>query len=263
MTTTYFITGANRGIGYELAKKISENKDNVVVATTRSWARAEQLKELKRSNLEIIQLDVTHSVDQLKAALGKLKILQENGVDVFIQNAGIYLEAGASTATAPIEHYTDLFNANTLSGIKVYQAIYPYWIRENKGVTKKAVYVSSIVASMTGFIFPSFGYGLSKSALNFHAKHTAFENSNSENPVLKESITISLHPGVVATDMGSAAIEKFRQNGGAIGLDLDKMVISPPHSASDIVKVIDGLKLEDTGSFISHDGAKIPFWGSW
>lgn len=99
MTTTYFITGANRGIGYELAKKISENKDNVVVATTRSWARAEQLKELKRSNLEIIQLDVTHSVDQLKAALGKLKILQENGVDVFIQNAGIYLEAGASTAT--------------------------------------------------------------------------------------------------------------------------------------------------------------------
>ncbi|SGZ54742.1 CIC11C00000004888 [Sungouiella intermedia] len=254
MTTTYFITGANRGIGYELAKKISENKDNVVVATTRSWARAEQLKELKRSNLEIIQLDVTHSVDQLKAALGKLKILQENGVDVFIQNAG-----RCKHCHSPIEHYTDLFNANTLSGIKVYQAIYPYWIRENKGVTKKAVYVSSIVASMTGFIFPSFGYGLSKSALNFHAKHTAFENSNSENPVLKESITISLHPGVVATDMGSAAIEKFRQNGGAIGLDLDKMVISPPHSASDIVKVIDGLKLEDTGSFISHDGAKIPF----
>jgi len=259
MTTTYFITGANRGIGFELTKKISENKDNVVVATTRSFDRAGQLKDLKRDNIEIIQLDVTDSLDELKDSLSKLKVLQENGVDVFIQNAGIYLDAGEGTATTPIEHFTDMFNGNTLSSIKVYQAIYPYWIREHKGVTKKAVYISSLLGSMGGFILPSFGYGLSKAALNFHAKHTAFEHSNSENPVLKESITVSLHPGLVTTDMGSAGAEKLRQNESFAGLDLDKIIISPPQSASDLVKIIDGLKLEDTGSFFNHDGSKLPF----
>lgn len=250
MTVTYIITGANRGIGFELAKKLSETKDNVVVATTRSLDRADQLKKLNRDNVEIIQLDVSDLLDKVKESLNKLKVLAENGVDVFIQNAGIFVEGTGSSSTEPIENYSKQLEVNTLSSIKFYQAIYPYWTKEHTGATKKAVYISTILGSIGALTLPSFGYGLSKAALNFHTKHTAFEHTNSENPLLKSSISVSLHPGVVTTDMGTAGVEKYQ---------LQDIAITPSQSAESLVKVIEGLTPDDNGGFLSYDGSKLEY----
>lgn len=250
MAITYIITGANRGIGFELTKKLSEDKSNVVVATTRSMDRADQLRSLKRENIEIIQLDVSDSLIKVKESLGKLKVLADSGVDVFILNAGIFLNGTGSSSTELIENYSKQFEVNTISSVKFYQAIYPYWTREHAGVTKKAVYISSVLGSMGGFILQSFGYGLSKAATNFHAKHTAFEHSNSENPVLKNSISVSVHPGLVTTDMGAPAVEIY---------NLHDIAISPPQSAESVVKLVEGLKLEDNGAFLNYDGNKLEY----
>lgn len=247
MTTSYIVTGANRGIGFALVKKLSEDKDNVVVATSRSLERAEELRKLNKSNVEIIQLDLNDSLDELKAALAKLKFLAKYGVDVFIQNAGIGFvpKSPDYTIDQSIESYSHFFEGNTLSSIKFYQAIYPYWVKEHAVVTKKGIYVSSGVGSIGGLSFNSFGYGMSKAALNFHAKHTSFEHSNSEDPILKSSITIVVNPGLVLTDMGKPAAEVF---------DLDP--ITPTFSAESLVKVIDGLSIEDNGEFYNYDGTK-------
>lgn len=250
MTTSYIVAGANRGIGFELVKKLSENADNVVVATSRSLDRADQLKELNRSNVEIIQLDVTDSVDQLKNALSKLKFLAKYGVDVFVQNAGIGISGSHSTFNEPIESYTYFFEGNALSSIKFYQAIYPYWIKEVTGKAKKGIYISSLAGSIGGLRIGTFGYGLSKAALNFHAKHTSFEHAHSENPVLKNSITVAVHPGVVLTDMGKPVIDD---------LGLTDLAITPEESGELLAVLIDGLKPEDNGEFYNYDGTKATY----
>lgn len=249
MTTTYIVTGANRGIGFEIVKKLSENEDNLIVATSRSLDRAGELQKLNKSNIEIIQLDVTDSVDQLKGALAKLTFLVEHGVDTFIQNAGIGFvpKVGESTLDQPVESYTKFFEGNALTNVKFYKAIFPYWIRENKSVTKKALYISSLAGSIGGLFLTSFGYGMSKAAMNFHAKHTSFEHANSENEILKNSITVAVHPGVVLTDMGKPAVGP---------MNLESIAISPVESGESIVKLIEGLKPEDNGEFYSYDGTK-------
>jgi len=252
MTTSYIVTGANRGIGFELVKKLSENVDNVIVATSRSLERAEALRNLNKQNIEIIQLDVTDSVDELKAALAKLKFLAKYGVDVFIQNAGIGFlpKVPDYTIDQPIESYTKFFEGNTLSSVKFYQAIYPYWLKEHAGVTKKGVYVSSVAGTIGDLAFTTFAYGLSKAALNFHAKHTSFEHSNSENPTLKSSITVAIHPGLVLTDMGTP---------GAKAYNLESIAITPEQSGESVVKLIEGLKSEDNGEFLNYDGTKLNY----
>ena len=64
MVVTYFITGANRGIGFGFAKQLSADSNNVVIATTRSFANAAALIELNRSNLHIIEYDITSPLEK-------------------------------------------------------------------------------------------------------------------------------------------------------------------------------------------------------
>lgn len=251
MGATYFITGANRGIGFSLTKAISENKDNTVVATTRSFERAEQLKDLNRSNIEIIQLDVTDSLEKQKESLAKLKVLAKSGVDVFIQNAGIFILEDTPISKEPIENFVTQWEGNTLSSIKIYQAIYPYWTKKNDNATKKAVFISSMVGSMGAFGFATKGYGLSKAGLNFVAKHIAFENAESEDPTLKNSVTISVHPGVVTTDMGRPGVEALEF--------LRPLAITPDQSAEAILKLVGDVKPEQSGDFLSYDGSKLAY----
>lgn len=245
--STYFITGANRGIGFALAQIVSANKENKVVATTRSLSRAEQLQNLKRANIEIIELDVTDSVEKQKSALSKLKFLQK-GADVVVQNAGIFYLSENTIATEPIETFVEQFEGNALASVKFYQAIYLYW-KKPTGNSKKLIFISSVGGSMGGFALPTKAYGLSKAAVNFLAKHIAVENASDEE--LKDSVTISLHPGVVLTDMGKTGIE-------AVEL-LRQLAITPEESAEAIYKVIGEVKPEQSGEFLNYDGTQLPY----
>jgi NAD(P)-dependent dehydrogenase (short-subunit alcohol dehydrogenase family) len=69
MTVTYFITGANRGIGFEFAKQLSADSNNVVIATTRSFTNAAALKEWTRTNLIIIGFDLNNALGMMRKSL--------------------------------------------------------------------------------------------------------------------------------------------------------------------------------------------------
>lgn len=57
----YFITGANRGIGFQLAKQLAETPSNTVIGTARDPSKATELKSLASANpkVHIVKLDVT------------------------------------------------------------------------------------------------------------------------------------------------------------------------------------------------------------
>lgn len=251
MGVTYLVTGANRGIGLSLVKLLSADEENSIIATTRSFSRAQELRDLGRDNVEIIELDVTHSVREQKESLEKLKFLQESGVDVFIQNAGIFIVDDTPFSEEPIENFVTHFEGNTLASIKFYQAVYPYWARKNPDVVKKAIFMTSFVGTIGNLQLLTKGYGLSKAGINFIAKHIAVENAESKDPTLRDSISISVHPGIVDTDMGKVAVKRFEV--------AKPYEISPDESADAMIKLFNEIQQEQSGAFLSYDGSVLEY----
>lgn len=251
--STFLITGANRGIGYELAVQFSEDSKNTVIATSRSLKNAEQLTALKRKNVHVIQLDVNDSLETIKKSLTELDKVAPKGVDVVINSAGISLphENGIDLTTIAIDDYTTHFNTNTLGSIKVYQAVYPYWTKKT-GNVKKFIFVSSGLGWINNYFgMTAYGYGLSKAAVNFFTKEVSTFHTQSLDEDIKNSITVAIHPGVVATDM----FKNFVAVSGSAPTGLE--ILSPAECGEKLKKLFDELTTADNGTFKSYDGTTV------
>lgn len=244
--TTYLVTGANRGIGFALAKKLSEDKNNFVFVTARDAVKADALKELG-DNVKVMQLDVLASLETIKNVL---QAIGDRSIDVVIHNAGILIPGGESAALTDIANWTGHLDVNTLGPIKLYQAVFPYWSKPSAAV-KKFVFISSAAGSMgDGIPFPSYGYGLSKAALNYFSTEIAREHAThySSSEAIRNSITIVVHPGAVATDMTVEILEKYKFP-----------ALTPAECAESILTVVRNLKSTDNGTFKDYDGAEHPW----
>ncbi|KAK6460296.1 hypothetical protein DFJ63DRAFT_337667 [Scheffersomyces coipomensis] len=249
---TYFITGGNRGIGFELVHQFAElNDKNIVIATTRSPARSEELVELakKFTNIHVIDLDVgdEKSIDTIDDQLEKIGI---KGIDTFISNAGI------STSLAPTLEttsaiYLNHYNINTLGPILVFQKIYKYLLAKE---TRKAIFVSSIAGSLTNFLpLHTTAYGQSKASLNFSLIQLAKELES------EKFIVIPVHPGAVATDMADAAIAHIKEVNPEFYEAVKDSMLTPEKSAEGLVSVIEGFTEKDNGIFYDYKGEVLSF----
>ncbi|ABN64478.2 putative short chain dehydrogenase [Scheffersomyces stipitis CBS 6054] len=255
MTTgkTYFISGANRGIGFELAKHYLEaNPDNIVLATARYPDSATALSELgvKNSNLHILKLDVS---DQASIATidSQLKDITD-GIDVLISNAGVSSIRGTILST-PAETWDRLLKVNTVGPILLFQALYPYL---TKRVTKKVVFMSSLSGSIASFnpAYPIDSYGLSKTGLSFIAKAAGAELAS------EGFIVNAVHPGVVSTERATVYFDKIKAETNAeVAAYLDSLMITPQECATFLLKLIEELNEEKNGSFLNYDGQVLPY----
>ncbi|RZJ27874.1 MAG: SDR family NAD(P)-dependent oxidoreductase, partial [Chryseobacterium sp.] len=87
---TAFITGANKGIGFETAKQLLENGYFVFIGSRNienGGLAVQKLNEIGFENVEAIQLDVTDtaSVENARKEIGN----RTDVLDVLINNAGI------------------------------------------------------------------------------------------------------------------------------------------------------------------------------
>jgi NAD(P)-dependent dehydrogenase (short-subunit alcohol dehydrogenase family) len=224
MPTTYLVTGANRGLGLELARQLTGRGDQVI-ATARNPKEAGELSRLVR---DIIPLDVTDaaSIDGLPVRLG------ERPIDVLINNAG------ASSESKSVEGLTAselqrVFMVNSTGPLLVVRAV----LKNLKaGKRKTIVNVSSVLGSIGSNIGGSYGYRASKAALNMLTATLA-------NELRPQGFTcIVLHPGWVQTDMGGP-----------------NAPLKPAQSISSLLKVVDGLKPADSGKYFSYDGQILPW----
>lgn len=87
-----------------------------------------------------------------------------------------------------------------------------------------------------------YGYRASKAALNMIVKTAAVELARS----MPNVVLVALHPGTVDTALSAP----FR--GAEIGRP-------PPLAAAQMLAVLDGLVPADSGSFVSYDGARLPW----
>ena len=159
MTVT-LITGANKGLGYETARRLIERGHTVYLG-----ARNVERGEVAASELggRFVQLDVTDDAS-VEAALGVIAE-SEGHLDVLVNNAGI----STTDVTGPVALH--VFDTNAIGLIRVTQAALPLLVKSENPIV---VNVSSALGSFWAvtnperrqFHFPSIVYGASKSAVS-------------------------------------------------------------------------------------------------
>lgn len=204
------VTGANKGIGLQIAKDLVANGLTVLIGS-RDLARGEEAARSIGDGAVAIQLDVTDSASIASAAE---RILNEFGrLDVLVNNAGIShvakpgesredVFAGIKPSIASMDEVRAVFETNVFGVIAVTQAMIPL-LRESSA--PRIVNVSSTVGSLTLTSDPNYAYRAvlgaayspSKAALNAVTISFAAELES-------EGIRVnSVCPGYTATDLNS------------------------------------------------------------
>lgn len=227
----FLITGANRGLGLELAKQATSH-GHEVIGTARDPREAD---ELSRIASKVMALDIMspQSVQDFQNALEA----EHMAIDVLVNNAAI----------APRHATIDELSTDVFEEELVVQVVGPYRVTKavlpslRRGGAKRIVNVSSNLGSHQdcagsgdnkggGF----YSYRAGKTALNMITQCMSRDLD-------EEGFTVvCVHPGWVRTRMG----------GPEAPLDVKQ-------SQSGVFKVIDGLTREDNGSFISWEGERM------
>jgi NAD(P)-dependent dehydrogenase (short-subunit alcohol dehydrogenase family) len=206
MTTT-LITGANKGLGFETARRLIAAGHTVYVGSRdaeRGRRAAEQL------GARAVQLDVTDDASVEAAAKA---IEADGGLDILINNAGIEergagnIVIGAADVTADMMRET--FETNVFGTVRVTHAFLPLLQRSAAPVI---VNLSSGLASLARvtdagtptYAYPGVAYPASKTAVNMitvqYAK--AFPNMRIN----------AVEPGFTKTDLnGNTGIQTVEQ----------------------------------------------------
>lgn len=223
---TVLITGANRGIGLELARQYSDAGWQVI-GTARQPDRAMELASL--NNARVVQLDVTDQDSVVRLA----EELSGQSIDLLINNAGI-LPMMRSVADIDIDQFEYVLAVNSTGPVRVTQALLPN-LRTSQ--QKKIINITSNLGSITDNTNGGFyGYRESKSALNMFTRSLAAELR------AEGFICIVMHPGWVQTDMGGA-----------------NAPVPVQESATGIRSVVDNLAPEDSGKYWTFEGKQIPW----
>ena len=192
------VTGANRGIGFEICRQLAA-ANTCVVMTSRDEAKGHAAKEaLLRadSDLRYHRLDVT-SDDSVKDLVAYLE--GEFGrVDVLVNNAGILFDDDrleASVLDVSVERVRLTMEVNFFGPLRTCQALAPLLRKSTSG---RIVNVSSGLGQLDGMVDGYPAYGMSKTSLNALTRLTA--DALSKDGVLVNAMC----PGLVATDMGGA-----------------------------------------------------------
>lgn len=205
------VTGANKGIGLQIAKDLAGHGFTVLVGA-RDLALGEKAAASVGHRARAIQLDVT-SQASISAAAARVK--SELGrLDVLVNNAGISNAMPAGTpfqdviaaskpSIIPIDEVRKIFEVNVFGVIAVTQAFLPLLREAPSG---RIVNVSSSVGSLTIMTDPknphpirSVSYIPSKTALN--AVTVNFANELADTRIKVNAVC----PGFVATDLNAFA----------------------------------------------------------
>lgn len=206
------ITGANKGIGFEVAKQLAQ-LNHFVYLGSRDKANGQEaikkLKELGISNVETIVIDIA-DIDSVRIARQELEN-RIDSLDILINNAGIAGDMPQDFVAGDIDNLRRIFGTNFFGTVQTTQEFLPLLRKSSQAAI---INVSSEVGSIAMRTEPGRNlnrdkynaYGASKTALNAFTVMLANELHNT-------AITVnSVTPGYTATDLnqfqGSKTIEQ-------------------------------------------------------
>jgi NAD(P)-dependent dehydrogenase (short-subunit alcohol dehydrogenase family) len=162
MTRVVLVTGANRGIGRELARQLALRGDAVVL-TARDLTKAEQAAAALPGHQRVLarRLDVTDpaSVQQVAADLDR----RDGRLDVLVNNAAIHYDTWQQASTADLQIVREALEVNLLGAWQTSLTLLPLLRQSGHG---RIVNVSSEAGSLASMDGGPPAYNVSKAALN-------------------------------------------------------------------------------------------------
>lgn len=225
-----FITGANRGIGLELARQLIERGDRV-------WGSAREQAPANLLALNPAGTVVIDLADEASIVAGVASLAEQTAtIDWVINCAGIdaRMTGGQDHARGPFDLSAASFSAvshvNVTGPMVVTREALPLL---RGGNDPFVINISSQLGSMqfAANAGSDTAYCVSKAALNMLTVKTATALRD------KQIGAVMVHPGWVSSDMGGAAAP-----------------LTPTESAAGMLATFDALTLEDTGRFVTWDG---------
>lgn len=195
------VTGANRGIGFEIAKKLAAQKITVLIGARdqENGVKAQELLRQHELDVHFILLDVTE-VMSIQAAVGRIKD-EFRRLDILVNNAGIMIDSQTGITELNQTIFQNTLETNALGPLLLSQACLPMMNANNYG---RIVNISSTLGSLTDIASPDSphaevqapAYRLSKTILNGITVLLAAEMRGTN------ILVNSACPGWVRTDMG-------------------------------------------------------------
>ncbi len=217
---TYAISGAGRGIGLELTRQLRARGDDVIALVRRG---NDDLAATGARIVEGVEVTSDASMTALVEALGDTRI------DVLVNNAGILTREPLDALD--FDAMRAQFEVNSLGPLRLTAALLP----NLAGGAKVAIVTSRMGSCADNGSGGYYGYRASKAAVNIIGISLARDLAG-------RGIAVGLfHPGMEATDMTG-------HNG-----------IPPEDSAAGLIARIDGLSMENTGTFWHANGEILPW----
>ncbi|KQV69702.1 dehydrogenase [Nocardioides sp. Root122] len=216
-TTTALVTGANKGIGYEIAAGLARRGFRVGVGARDTARREEAVDKLRAEGLDVfgVALDVT---DDASVAAAAARLEELGGLDVLVNNAGITGGMPQEPSQVTAEQVLGVVDVNVLGVIRVTNAMLPLLRR---AAAPRIVNVSSTVGSLglqTAQAEPvgplSGAYSPTKTYVNALTVQYAKE-------LAPAGILVNAGcPGYVATDLNGHRGTRTPEQGAAVFLEL-------------------------------------------
>jgi NAD(P)-dependent dehydrogenase (short-subunit alcohol dehydrogenase family) len=228
---TVLVTGANRGLGLELARQYAADGWDVI-ATCRDPSRAVALHSLQ-PKIELQPLELAN----LEAIAGLGKRLAGREIDVFIANAGVMSAPYMTPEAVDEAAWLADFRINVIATLACAAAFLGPVARSRQ---RKMLAMSSGVASIAdNRSGGKYAYRSSKAALNAAWRSFAIDHP--------EVIAALLVPGPLRTDMTRYDPQRWPS------------LPDPARNIAGLRRVIAGLTPAQSGTFLRYDGAIVPW----
>ncbi|MBO9599197.1 MAG: SDR family oxidoreductase [Cohnella sp.] len=224
------VTGANKGIGFEIARQLGRQEGITVLLGARDEARGQEAANRLRAegiSAEFVRLDVINhqSIDQAAAFIEE----KYGKLDILVNNAGIFLQERAPSEN-DVATLLQIYDTNVFGVFRTTKAMLPLLRKSDNG---RIVNLSSSLGSLTLNSDPSFelasflvlGYNSSKTAVN---ALTVFFANELRNTAIKVN---SADPGYCATDMTGHAGSRSPAQGAIAAVRLATLPPDGPTGA--------------------------------
>ncbi len=194
------ITGANKGIGFEIARGLAEKGATVLIGARRPQAGEEAAQALRQEGWAAVPVTID-IVDEASVAAAAEQIAEQFGkLDILVNNAGISIERGKEPSESDVALMRETYETNVFGVVAVTNAMLPLLRKSDAG---RIVNLSSGLGSFALRSGPdaplshmrSLAYNSSKTALN--ALTANYANEFEGTPIKINSA----NPGLCATDL--------------------------------------------------------------